>query len=280
MNENMNPLQSHFRRPAIYLTLPSKGEFWPENALELTATGEIPVLPMTTKDEITIRTPDALLNGHGVTEVIQSCIPNIKNAWEMPSIDVDAALIAIRIASYSDQMEVDTKCPACDEDNEYNVNLHNILGSIHTPDYSTPLVVDGLSFKFRPQKYSEVNKMNLVNFEEQKVLRTINDASLEDTEKSEQFAQHLSRLIDLNNRVYVDSLESITILGPETKVISNSVYINEYIKNADRKVINQIREKIESFGAAVKIKSVPVTCGHCSHPFNVEITFDYANFFA
>ena len=279
MTENSNPLQKHFRRPAIYFKLPSGGAFWPDETLELTATGELSVLPMTTKDEITIRTPDALLNGHGVVEVIQSCIPSIKNAWKMPSIDVDAALIAIRIASYSSNMEVDSVCPFCSEENTYQIDLHQTLKSIHTPDYSQPLVVDELTFKFRPQQYFEINKVNLVNFEEQKILNTINDASLEDADKSAQFAEHIARLVDLNNQVYVDSLENITINDSGT-VVSDPVFINEFIKNADRRIVNQIKLKIEEFSDIVKIKPVPVTCGACQKPFDINVTFDHAHFFA
>jgi hypothetical protein len=63
-------------------------------------------MSMTTKDEITLKTPDALLNGQGVVNVIESCCPAIKDAWAMPSIDVDATLIAIRIASYGNQMDL------------------------------------------------------------------------------------------------------------------------------------------------------------------------------
>ena len=79
---NNNPLTKFFRQPAIYLKLPSNGAFWPNDAIELPLTGEIPVYPLTTKDEIILRTPDALLNGEGVVEVIQSCCPSIKDAWQ------------------------------------------------------------------------------------------------------------------------------------------------------------------------------------------------------
>ena len=50
---------------------------------------ELPVYPMTAIDEITYRTPDALFNGQAVVNVIHSCVPNIKNAWEIPGTDLD-----------------------------------------------------------------------------------------------------------------------------------------------------------------------------------------------
>ena len=75
-----NPLAKHFRQPALYIKLPSSGRFWPDGSIEIPLNGEIPVYPMTAKDEIMIRTPDALLNGAGTVSVIQSCCPNILDA--------------------------------------------------------------------------------------------------------------------------------------------------------------------------------------------------------
>ena len=94
-----NPLQKYFRQPKIYLSLPSKGHWYPEGAIEMTENGELPVYAMTAKDELAFKTPDALLNGQSVVDVVKSCLPNIKDPWLMPSIDVDAILIAIRIAT-------------------------------------------------------------------------------------------------------------------------------------------------------------------------------------
>jgi hypothetical protein len=87
-----NPLQQYFRQPAIHIKLPSNGEFYPNGSLDMPPTGEIPVYPMTAIDEITYRTPDALFNGQAVVSVIQSCIPNIKDAWASPATDVNAIL--------------------------------------------------------------------------------------------------------------------------------------------------------------------------------------------
>ena len=95
-----NPLAQYFRTPAIHLDLPSKGEGYPDGVLEMPDSGEVPVMPMTAIDEITYKTPDALFNGSSVVDVIQSCIPSIKDAWQMPITDLTAVLTAIRIASF------------------------------------------------------------------------------------------------------------------------------------------------------------------------------------
>ena len=66
-----NPLQQYFRQPAIYLRLPSNGEFYPPGSIDMPVNKEIPIFPMTAIDEITYRTPDALFNGTAVVNVIQ-----------------------------------------------------------------------------------------------------------------------------------------------------------------------------------------------------------------
>ena len=75
--------------------MPSKGVYYPTGSITLDENGEVGVYPMTAKDEIVMKTPDALLTGKSTVEVIQSCIPAIKDAWQVPSIDVDTILIAI-----------------------------------------------------------------------------------------------------------------------------------------------------------------------------------------
>ena len=78
--KTVNPLQAYFRRPAIYVQLPSGGKFNEPGELEIPENGESPVYPMTAKDEILMRTPDALMNGATTVEVIQSCCPNINSS--------------------------------------------------------------------------------------------------------------------------------------------------------------------------------------------------------
>ena len=110
-----NPLAGYFRKPAVHMTLPSGGQFYPPGSLEMPPTGELPVYPMSALDEISYKTPDALFNGSAVIDVIKSCIPAIKDPWQMSAIDLPAILTNIRIASFGHMMEIDTQCPKCKE---------------------------------------------------------------------------------------------------------------------------------------------------------------------
>lgn len=274
-----NPLVKHFRQPSIYFRLPSKGQYWPTKSLELPPNGELGVMSMTTKDEITLKTPDALLNGQGVVNVIQSCCPSIKNAWDMPSIDVDATLIAIRIASYGNQMDFAAKCPHCDQSHDYAIDLGKTLASISTPDYSIPLAVNELKIHVHPQAYFSLNKTNMIAFEEQQILRSL--AGMEDDPQGakEQFDQHIAKVIELNIELLASSTKAIET--QDGTVVTDPTYISEFYNNADNKIIKKVQGYLLELSNQAAIKPVDVNClnSECEKQFPVNITFDYASFF-
>jgi len=274
----INPLSAHFRQPAIYFQLPSGGKFWSEG-LDLPPGGSIPVYPMTAKDEITLRTPDALLNGQGVIDVIQSCCPNIKDAWQMPSVDVDATLIAVRIASYGSEMPFESECPHCKEENNYDADLTQMLDAVKPPSYSEKVTCGAVKIKLQPQKYRSLNETNQISYEEQRTLMTLSDSALSEEEKVSQYKNHLERLVALNTKILVDSTEYIEITSSNT-VVSVREHIEEYYEKCEAEVCKAVREQLEEYGKEGGVPPIPVTCGSCTQPYTVPLTFDYSTFFA
>lgn len=276
---NSNPLVRHFRQPSIYISLPSLGKYWAPGALSMPANGEIGVMPMTTKDEIILKTPDALLNGQGVVNVIESCCPNVHDAWAMPSIDVDATLIAIRIASYGEQMDFKSQCPACGETHEYAINLGALLSTIKIPQYSEKLEFDQLTFKFKPPAYYEFNRSNMISFEEQQILRSIENIENDPEEAKAKFDLHLSKVIELNVNMLASSTEYIET--GDGVLVSDPAYIHEFYANSENKVIKAVQDHLTRISKDTGIQPVEVTCltEDCNTKFPVTILFDYASFF-
>lgn len=272
-----NPLMKHFRQPAIYLKLPSNGAYWPDGTIDMPLTGELPVYPMTTRDEITLRTPDALLNGQGVVEVIHSCIPNIKNAWQMPSVDVDAALVAIRIASYGSDMEVNSTCPHCSESNAHTIDLSHIMPRYKMPGYDSPLVVDDLSIKLKPSAYFSVNRNSQIMFEEQRVLQVVSDENTDEAIKTAKFNEHMAKLIDLN----IDSLTASTqyIETPDGLKVTDSNFIRDFYANAATATVKAVRERLDSYATEAELPKVQVQCDSCEQVYEMAIEFNYSTFF-
>jgi len=272
-----NPLAKHFRQPAIYLKLPSGGTYWPDDAIKLPLNGEVAIYPMTTKDEITLKTPDALMNGAGVISVIQSCCPDILDAWRMPSIDVDAVIIAIRIASFGHEMPFNARCPACDNFDDYAIDLRMVLDNIRMPSYDDPVAVDSLKIKLYPQPYFSLNKTNQAQFEEQKLLQAIENTSMDETERSVMINDQMAKIVNIGLQTLVDSTEYIET--DDGTQVRDKTFINEFYTNSSTTVTKAVQAKLANLNTEGAVKPVHVNCAECSKPFDIQITFDYAAFF-
>lgn len=276
-HQSSNPLASYFRQPAIYLTLPSKGRWWAPGSLTLDDTGEIAVYPMSTKDEILLRTPDALLNGQGIIDVVQSCCPNIKDAWKMPSVDVDAVLIAIRIASYGNNMDFDSECPHCKSLNKHGVNLGNVLAGVKCPDYSKPMNYRDLKIRLKPQAYFYINRANMSDFNEQKVSAILSDSTLDENEKSKQLTSLVSKVYNLGIELCVNNTDYIELNNGDR--VTDHVLISEFYHNADSALINSLRDAVNEIIVQAKLDPLDLQCGECTKQYSVDLAFDYSNFF-
>ena len=274
----VNPLRAHFRQPAIYLKLPSGGQFW-TGGLDLPAIGELPIYPMTARDEILLKTPDALLNGQGIIDVIQSCCPNITDAWQMPSVDVDAVLIAIRIASYGTNMSVDTTCPNCKTENNFDIDLTGYLDNIVLPDYNQKFTHDKVRIKIKPQSYASLNETGKISYEQQRVLENIIVDNSEDPTKVVEYKKHINKLVDLNAKLLVDNTEYIEIIDTGT-IVSEKEFIEEFYFNCDSELCKALQDKLVEVGKQGAVKPQTGTCENCSTNYDVALTFDYASFFA
>ena len=274
-NPANNPLFKHFRQPAIYLKLPTQGRFWPDDAIDIPPTGELPIYPMTVKDEITIKTPDALMNGLGVVEVVQSCCPNIKNGWKIPAADLEAILIAIRLASYGAEMDIETTCPKCNESNSNVIDLRVLLETLKISDYE-PIRIDGLKFNFKPQAFETLNNTNMMLFEQRKLIDTITNSELPDEEKTKQFNTVFPKLTEMNVLSLVHCIDSIVV---DDKEVIEFNYIKEFIENCSSTVYAEIKQQIETLIKSNQPSPLDIECSECKHNYKSELNFDTSNFF-
>lgn len=274
----LNPLSKHFRQPALYFKLPSNGRFWASDALDLPVTGEIPVYPMTTADEITLKTPDALMNGSGMVTVIQSCCPSIRNAWKMPSVDVDAILIAIRIASYGQAMEVSSTCPKCEESHDYDIELTSLIAQIKCPNFDSPVEYNGLKFKLKPQEYFAINTNSIITLEQQRIINTVNNSELSDKEQADIVAVSMKKLLDASTDLLVKSTEYIET--EDGTRVAEPVFIKEFYNNAESRVTKLLEARLEEISKEGALPLIELTCTGCEHKYKTSLNFDYSRFFA
>jgi hypothetical protein len=271
-----NPLSSYFRRPSLYIKLPTDGKFWPVGTLEMTSNQELPVMPMTAIDEITYRTPDALFNGQAVVDVLQSCLPNVKHAWAAPTPDVNAMLIAIRIASFGHNLDVFCTCPKCGTGADYSLDLRHMLSQVQCSAYDQPLVVGDLSIHFRPISYQEQNETGRINFETQQTIRSITESSLPEDQKVTQMKQCLESLNQLTMTAIVQAIASIQT--PQV-IVTEGPYIMDFLKNSSRQVFEQIKSHAIALKADSDLKPVDIKCSECDHQYQQPVVLDQTSFF-
>jgi hypothetical protein len=275
MMNKENPLKQYFRRPALYLTLPSKGVGYSADSIEFPENGELAVYPMTAIDEITSRTPDALYNGMAVTEIIKSCIPAIKKPWEILSTDMDPILVAIKIATNGQKMEIETTCPKCTESSKYDVNLTGLLASFRPGDYGTPLEIDNLKIKFKPLTYKEVNESSSKQFEIQRALNVLD--SIEDLEaRNAKTAEILQVINELAINILIEAIEYIKT--PDSTVFEKE-FISDYLMNCDRATHNRIKDAHIGLRKTAEIKPLEVKCIHCTHEYKQDFNINITDFF-
>ena len=271
----VNPLQKYFRQPKIYVRLPSRGLFSSLGSIE-NASDELPVMSMTGMDELILKTPDALLNGSATVKVIESCCPNIKNGWEISSLDLDMMLIAIRIATYGPNMDVGHVCANCGSDNDYDVNLMNLIEHFNTCKYDPKVVLKDLTVYIKPLSYKVMTQFNSKNFELQSQLRQA--LEIEDEEVKDRLISELyEKLASLQNESYLESVERVE--APEGTV-DERAYILEWLQNSEKSIFTAIKEQIDLNNKTWRIPNMPVKCENCGHDSELEIEMDQASFFA
>ena len=270
-----NPLKQYFRRPAIYLTLPSKGKDYPMGVIDFPENGELPIYPMTAIDEITTKTPDALFNGNAVAELIKSCVPNIKDPWQVSSTDLDAILLAIKAASGTDSLEIDSTCPACKDQSTYKINLVAILSTLTSPDYSIALEVGELKIKFGPLTYSEVNEAGLAQFEVQRMFSNLNQIA-DEKDKVEKTKDALISVTEVTMNLIAKTIQYIETNDVR---VDNIDHIKEFLQNCDKNMYVSIRDYHTKLKSSTEIKPLDVKCTSCNHEYKQPFTLNVSDFF-
>lgn len=280
-----NPLIMFMRQPKIYIKLPSNGNFWPENSIIMPETGEFPVYSMTARDELMLKVPDALISGQAVVDVIQNCIPNIKNAWDIPTIDLDVILIAIRLATYGEKMTTPINI-SDDFEFEYQVDLRSVLDTLMSQITWNPIVPinDDLTIYVKPLPYNKISESAVKTFETQKIIDAVNNETLDENEKLTIFKESFSKLTEVTLGVVESSIYKIDSSAGSTE---NIEHIKEFIENSDKEIFSKVQQHLDNLREQNSIKPirVPVTeemkeKGYKEDFIEIPLVFDPSTFFA
>lgn len=135
-----NPLIRSLRLPGETVTLPSKALFYKngEVAPEVMVNGEVYVQPMSTHDEILMKTPDMLFTGQAIVQVFSRCIPQIYNPLALLATDIDFLFVVLRKVSLGPTVSIKYQhdCENA-QSHDYDVNIHRFVVDTKFVDHAT-----------------------------------------------------------------------------------------------------------------------------------------------
>jgi hypothetical protein len=275
-----NPLKSYFRQFKLYLKLPGGTSYYPPDVIKFTDMGEIGIMPMSGKDELILKNPDALLNGEALIEVIRSCVPAVTDPRLLLTNDIDAIITAIRYATYNDSLETELHCPKCGNDNPFKLDLQYSLDNMTflEPEYVVNLE-SGLSIFVKPYSFPELLKGLHAQFEQTKITRALENDTMDDKQKLKLFAQAFKELSNVTYALMCNSV--IKVVDESNNInVTDKNDIQEFLQNIDKKSVDKISDLIKEINLIGIKRTFIAKCVNpkCEHEWESEIDFNPVNF--
>ena len=277
MNTKANPLSKYFRKPTIYVQIPTGGRFNPE--IDKTILDEIPIMPMTAIDEISMSNPDELLNGEALVNLITSCVPTIPEPRNLCNIDADFLYLAIKHATYGKNIEHTHTCSNCEEQADYNIDINSILDKFPEIHEVEPVEYKDLKIYVHPPKMESMTRMALIEVEQTRILEAIadtGDESITEIELAKQFALSFRKVSKQNVNLLIEAIDRIETLD---EVVTDKDTILEFMDNCETKVITRINDQITKVNNRPKdLTTFEFTCDACDNKEKVRFELNPVNF--
>jgi len=277
MNTEENPLSKYFRKPAIYVQIPTGGKFNPE--IPKTVLDEVGILPMTAIDEISMQNPDELLNGEALINLIKSCVPDIPDPRNLCNIDAELLYLAIKYATYGKNITHLHTCTECQEQAEYNIDINNVLNRFPEIDKVEPIEYEDLKIHVHPPRLESLTRLALIDVEQHRILENIKETAEGEggeMEMAKQFAISFRKVSQQNIDLLISSIDRIET--PDTVITDNDMIV-EFMSNIPAKVVTLVNDRIAEVNKKPDdLTTFEFSCEKCQHPDKVKFEMNPVNF--
>jgi len=272
-----NPLMQYHRPPGVYVVLPSLGNFY-TNEPKLSSLKEVLVRPMTARDELLFKSPDILMNGESLIEVVKSCVPGIENPNEIPGPDFSVLMLAIRLATYGKDLPYSGGCVECAISTDFNVDIEFLLDTKITlleREYKANL--DELTVYIKPYDLRCQIQSALATFEQQAITNNIlTDTDTTDADKQIELGKSLKKITEIT---YELILRSIIKIDTPKESIEDKQLIAEWLHDVGKSTFEKISTKVLEVTDAGFNSVVEFNCKDCSKLNSIPVIFDPTVFF-
>lgn len=278
VSKSNNPLLNHIKRFKTYVQLPTMGKFLDEE-IQFSDNFRIGILPMTIEHEMMLKIPESLFNGDTMYKIVHDCVPSIKNTRNISLPDFEILMLAIRMISFGDQLDMDVICPHCKHENTIGYSINTVLNTI-TEINEKIINIDNLTISLKPYSYEISNKLAILVFTESKFLDSIienKDENIE--ERGIKINESLSRLISNNKDCFAISTNYIKI-NENDDIITDTDMIREFYEEIDISIYKSLEKAFSELNNSGFERNIKTNCTNCSGEIITPITYDPTSFFA
>ena len=271
----VNPLENYYRSKEVYVKLPSGGNYYKQKPKMIN--GEIGVMPMTTRDEMLLKVPDTLYNGEALFEIVASVCPDIPDPYEVCMADLDAILLASRVATYGEDLEVEARCPNCNTNGQYSINVPALMASIKPLSTLTEIEIDSLKIKLKPNTLAVITANGQKAYDQALVQRAMEQHP---ENYKEMFKETIERIAASNIALTADCIESVTT--PNGEVVTSFEQIVAWLSNTNTRVYDTVNKHSKVFNESGLQKVFHFTCSDesCGKEFDAPFEFNASFFFS
>jgi hypothetical protein len=268
---SINPLleSTSFRLPGETVKLPSLALFYDNTVVDDTVLveGEVYVQPMTTYEELLMKTPELIYSGQALTQVFGKCIPQIKQPMQLLAKDVDFLLIALRKISLGSVVTI-THTHTCDDAHEhnYNVDVSSFIKDTNNVDPSTVTTLfeatldNGQSVKLKPYTMGAVLSLSQTAVAQQDKLEAMSELELVNY---------------MRDSILLNILPAIVSVGD----VTDENHILEWLNNLPMAWIKRLNATIENTNAWGVDFTTEQVCKDCGESFTTIVPLNPLSFF-
>jgi hypothetical protein len=271
--QQTNPLLRTLRLPGETVVLPSKALFYKNSEVAnevITSGGEIYVQPMTTYEEILMKTPDMLFTGQAIVQTFARCIPQIYNPLELLAADVDFLLIVLRKVSFGNQIAVNYNHGCSDSKyHEYAISLNQFIKQTTYADPASVLSMfehmlpNGQTVNMQPFRFKDVLDISQI---------AVNEPTGDDVTDNDR-AVYISGLLTAGTK---PAIKSVVADGEE---ITDRAFIEEWVTSLPVLWVKELSQVIESANKWGANSKATVQCMDCGESVEIQVPLNPQSFF-
>jgi hypothetical protein len=125
--------------------------------------------------------------------------------------------------------------------------------------------------------YRNLNENNQRQFEEQKILQVLPGTEMPEEQRMSALSAALMKLTEITVSALAQSIAAVKTPGA---LVSEPEYIEDMLKNCDRRLFGKIRDHIIETKLSAEIQPLTIVCGECTRDYLQAITLDMTSFFA